>query len=254
MIGFGIRSVAAVSTLALMLAACGDAEVEDIDYDTELETPTTDGEAAALADAIEPGDFADLTLGAKIEGPQGPEVTGMMANAKGGWADIRSYVTCPARMETCDPKTAPEGTIFTYVHVVIPGTDNDADTGDREGPDNNHVESAESFAMTSPAHGFTGNAGYSKAEPLAAMGQGGQVVVTCEDGKLTWTIDAGDGGDQWEHKEPITFWWQSTVPPAGPSEAYQIRADGGAANGTGPYPSNKAGATNACLTGDAPAE
>ena len=249
MSGIGIRSIAAVSVLALALAACGDAEVEDIDYGSELETATTDGEAAALADAVEAGDFADLTLGAKIEGPQGPEVTGMMANAKGGWADIRSYVTCPAGVNPCDPATAPEGTIFTYVHVVIPGTDNDADTGDREGPDNNHVESAEAFAMTSPAHGFTGNVGYSKAEALAAIGPAGEVVVTCEDGKLIWTLSAGDGGDQWEHKEPMTFWWQSIVPPAGPSEAYQILADGGAANGTGPYPSGETGAANACLTG-----
>jgi hypothetical protein len=228
--------------LSLALAACGSAN----EPPTDLENAESDGAAAALARNIEAGEFLDLDLGAKIVGPQGPEVTSALSNAEGNFADMRSFVACPADMTECDPATAPEGTIYTYVHVVYPGEDNEAGTGSGEGNDSSDVERATAFRMTRPATGFTGAAGYSKDEAMAAIGAKADVVITCDDGALVWTVSAGDGGDQWEQAEPLTFWWQSTVAPAGPVAAYAIDANYAQATGSGPYPADAPGAPNAC--------
>ena len=149
-------------------------------------------------------------------------------------------------MEVCDPGTAPPGTIYTYVHTVYPGEDNDPATGSGRGADASNVEAADGFRLVRPAHGFTGQAGYSKAEALAAAGRNAQLTITCLDGGLVWSINAGDGGDQWEQSEPLTFWWQSVIPPAGLAPAYAIDADGTRATGPGPYPAAQSGASNAC--------
>ncbi|QFT77805.1 hypothetical protein [Erythrobacter sp. THAF29] len=236
----------------LLLAACGDPVGERIDDDldavpNDLDVATTDGEVEALSRAIEPGDFADLELGARIVGPQGTEVKTSLSNEAGILADITSYVACPAGMEECDPSTAPEGTVYTYVHIVYPGEDMDPRSGAGTGTDDVDVESAAGFMMTAPAYGFTGEAGYSSAEVAAAAGTSVNVVVSCEmDGQIFWTVNAGDGGDQWEDAEPITFYWRSTLPPAGPSPVYSIRANGVTATGEGPYPAENPAATNAC--------
>ncbi|MBD2841923.1 hypothetical protein IB285_06565 [Erythrobacter sp. KMU-140] len=217
------------------------------DGTAELQTPTTDGEVAALAASIDAGDFADLELGAKIVGPRGPEVQTSLSNAGGIFADITSYVACPDGMEVCDPANAPEGTIYTYVHIVYPGEDMDPTTGAGAGTDDVDVETASAFMMTRPSFGFTGRAGFSKAEAEVAIGENNNLVITCgEDGNLTWTINAGDGGDEWEDAEPLTFYWQSVLPPAGPAESYAIKANDVTATGEGPYPAVDDTATNAC--------
>ena len=234
------RSIALASILAL--AACSGA-----DDAAELNDATTDGEAAAMTKDVEPGDFADLQLGAKVVGPQGDEVKTSLSNEAGILADITSYVACPAGMDVCDPATAPEDTVYTYVHIVYPGEDMDPTTGAGEGADDIDVEMATAFKMTAPAHGFNGVAGFSKAEAIAAAGDKVQVVLTCDDqGALLWTVNAGDGGNQWEDAEPLTFFWQSTLPPAGPAPHYEIRADKVSGTGDGPYPAADASATNAC--------
>ncbi len=226
---------------AAALAACSDnADKQAV---TDLERPETDGEAEAAAEALVAGDFAALDLGAKVDGK---EITGALGNAQGNFADIRSYVSCPAGMDPCDPATAPEGTVYTYVHVVYPGQDNRADTGDGRANTSSDIERASQFRLVMPAHGFTGDAGYSKAGALAAAGEQVDVVVTCHNGGLVWTVNSGGGGDQWEQAEPLTFYWRSTVPPAGPEDAYAIFANYTAAQGPGPYPAANTGATNAC--------
>ena len=239
------RFAPAVLIAAVALAACGEGVVEREDK-TELETATTDGEAEALARALEAGDFADLQLGAKIVGPQGPEVKSTLATAEGNFADITSYVACPAGMDPCDPATAPAGTIYTYVHTVYPGEDNDPTTGAGTGNDSSDIEIAEAFKLLQPAHGFTGKVGYSKMEALAAVGETADVVITCSGGSIVWTINAVDKSNTWEQAEPITFYWQSTLPPAGPADVYALVANYTEARGTGPYPANAEGATNAC--------
>ncbi len=237
------RQFLIASPLVLALAACGGTA----DDTAELEVATTDGETEALASAIDAGDFADLSLGAKIVGPRGPEVKTSLSNEAGNLADITSYVACPADMDVCDPKTAPKGTIYTYVHIVFPGEDMDPTTGSGEGADDTDIESASAFMMSAPAHGFTGNAGFSKAEAIAAAGEGVEVVTTCEEnGALFWTVNSGDGGNQWEDAEPLTFYWQSTLPPAGPANSYAIKANDVTANGEGPYPAADPEVTNAC--------
>lgn len=240
------RAIALTSILAL--AACGNPGDDTIDDDSaELEVATTDGEAEAMAKDLDPMDFADLKLGAKIVGPQGEEVKTSLRNEGGILADITSYVACPEGMEECDPETAPEGTIYTYVHIVYPGEDMDPTTGAGDGPDDADVEMATGFKMLAPALGFTGVAGFSKAEAISAAGEKVDVIVTCDDnGAIIWTVNAGDGGDQWEDAEPLTFFWQSTLPPSGPAPHYEIRANDVSASGNGPYPGAKAGAKNAC--------
>ena len=235
---------AIVGAICLAVAACGS-EPADTDA-TELETPETDAQAEIVARSLETGDFLSLDLGAKIVGPQGPEVKGALSNAQGNFADIRSYVACPAGMDPCDPETAPDGTVYTYVHVVYPGEDDDPSTGSGTGNDSSDIERATQFRMTRPAHGFNGMAGYSQAEAVSAIGAKAEVSLTCEDGGLVWAVSAGGGGNQWEQGEPLTFYWQSTLPPAGPAEAYEIEVDGTRAAGSGPYPGAGNGAANAC--------
>ena len=229
---------------ALVLAACSDRQENSAA--TDLNAADTAGQAAAKAAALEAGDFMALQLGAKIVGPMGPEVKGTMSNAEGNFADIRSYVACPAGMDPCVPKTAPEGTIYTYVHVVYPGADNAAKTGSGTSNTSSDIERATGFRMIMPAHGFTGVAGYSKDEALSAIGEKADVVISCVDGGLSWTVSAGDGGNQWGQAEPLTFYWQSTLPPAGPEKAYAIDANYAEAIGAGPYPAAKDGVANVC--------
>lgn len=233
---------------ALALSACAEAPstVEGTD-ETDLDRVNTESERDAAAAALDAEDFANLDLGAKIVGPQGPEVKAALSNEAGNFADITSYVACPAGMTTCDPATAPRGTVYTYVHIVYPGEDNDASTGAGEGATSSDVERATLFRMIRPATGFTGTVGYAKAEALAAIGRKADIIVTCDDGALAWTVSAGDGGDQWQAREPITFFWQSTVAPSGPAEAYAIDVDGTRARGNGPYPGSGQGSANACM-------
>ena len=235
----------AASMAALALSGCSDRdpsprEVHDQEV-TDLRHVDSDGEAIAAAKALRAGDFTEFTLGGRIT-----EKTQAMRNSAGNFADLRSYVACPRGMNPCNPKTAPAGTVYTYVMVVYPGGDNDDDTGIGAGNSASDIERATAFRMVMPAHGFTGDAGYAKPEALAAIGPKADVVVTCDAGKLIWTVSAGDGGNQWEQKEPLTFYWKSTLPPAGLAAAYAFDADSTEAVGSGMYPAAKQGAKNAC--------
>ncbi|MGX7926024.1 hypothetical protein ACWPMX_05565 [Tsuneonella sp. HG094] len=230
--------------LAMSLAACSDepttAEVSDKEV-TDLNSANTDGKAYAQAKALPAGDLTELRLGGRTA-----ERTTAMANDSGSFADLRSYVACPAGMDPCDPANAPAGTVFTYVFVVYPGGDNNDDTGIGSNNTASDIERATAFRMVMPAHGFTGQAGYAKPEALAAIGPKADVVVTCDQGGLIWTVSAGDGGNQWEQKEPLTFYWQTTQPPSGTAKAYVFDADSTFSTGSGAYPAAKEGAQNAC--------
>lgn len=250
--------IAAASALALSftIAACSGGG--DADYDeetntvagsdvTDLNTVETTADAISMAVDREKGDFADLKLGGLITGPRGERLKVAFSNETSAFADVTSYVACPAGMDPCDPKTAPEGTVYTYVHIVYPGEDMDPATGSGTGNDSSDIERATGFRMLRPAHGFTGKAGYAKAEAMAGIGPKADVVMSCDDGALVWTVNAGDGGNQWEQGEPLTFWWQSTLPPAGPERAYEFSTFATKATGEGPYPAAKGGVRNACL-------
>lgn len=242
-----MRVILSASILTLALAACSadptPAEVNDQEV-TDLNTVNSDGEAYAKGKALPAGDLTEVTLGGKVKGPNGFEVTDTMANDAGNFADMRAYVACPKGTVVCDPARQPAGTVYTYVFVVYPGGDNGGPKG--PGHDFSDIESATAFRMTQPAYGFTGNAGYAKPEALAAIGAKADIVITCDAGKIIWTVSSGDGGNQWGQKEPLTFYWQSALPPAGPAKAYAFDADGTTAMGSGPYPAAKDGVKNAC--------
>ncbi len=235
--------------LALALAACSgepsQREVQDQET-TDLTRVASDGEADAHAKALPAGDLTEFTLGGHVGGGKDGGTTSAMTNGAGTFADLRSFVACPKGMATCNPATAPAGTIYTYVLVVYPGGDNNAKTGAGAHNTASDIERATAFRMTMPAHGFTGKAGYAKPEALAAIGPKADVVVSCDAGKIVWTVSAGDGGNQWEQKEPLTFYWQSTLPPSGTAKAYAFDADSTTATGSGPYPAAKEGVANAC--------
>ena len=243
-----MRALFTASALALApilaLAACSEdptpREVQDQEV-TDLNRSNSDSEALAKAKSLPAGDMTEFTLGGRIG-----ERTSAMSNSAGNFADLRGFVACPKGIDPCDPKTAPAGTVYTYALVVYPGGDNDASTGIGAGNTASDIERATAFRMTMPAHGFTGKAGYAKPEALAAIGPKADVVISCDAGKIVWTVSAGDGGNQWEQKEPLTFYWQSTLPPAGTAKAYAFAADSTEAVGSGPYPAAKEGVANAC--------
>lgn len=246
-----IRNVPfAIAALPLLaLAACGDpvTEASVADEDFASESAALEAEPQAVSRAIDAGDFAGLELGAKVEGPQGSEVKTSLSNEMGVLAEVTSYVACPAGMAICNPSASPAGTIYTYVHIVNPGENMAPRTLARTATDEDEAATSIAFMMAAPAFGFTGEAGYSRSEANAAGGQQLDVVVTCEeDGQIFWTITPGEDGNGWASGEPITFYWRSTLPPAGPSPVYSIRTNSANAVGPGPYPAADDSANNAC--------
>ena len=71
------------------------------------------------------------------------------------------------------------------------------------------------------------------AQAAAALGKDGQIDVAADNGALVWRVIGGDG---WKAGEPITFYWQSTLPPAGAADAYLVEADGSVTIGSGAFP------------------
>ncbi len=180
---------------------------------TPSATPTPDKPKTLV-----PADFAELTLGAKIEGPRGPEIESTFSLDGQELAEVTSYVACPDGMSECKPDDLPADTVYTYVHEVTPAKG---------------VESATLFRTARAAAGFANLVGYDAAEATAALGEDGKIDVASDNGALVWRVIGGDG---WKAGETITFYWQSTLPPQGPREAYQFEADGSTALGTGPFP------------------
>ena len=168
-------------------------------------------------------DFDTLKLGAKIVGPLGPEVKASFLGADAFVGKAVSYVACPEGMSECNPKTAPEGTIFTFVHQISPGTDEELE--------GKIANSASEFFMNKPSYGYNGVSGYSFAQANDVLGSETQIAISCVDGALKWSVD----GD-WKRGQTLTFFWQSTLPPKGPDTAYSILSDEGESTGAGPYP------------------
>ena len=225
-----IRMLACCS-LVLALAACSG-EPEDADV---APTPTTSASSDAPSDprTLVASDFGELSLGARIEGPVGPEVeASIIANGR-SIGDIVSYVACPAEYKECIPEDNPEGTIYTYVHTVRPGVDEPNDPPFTRPVGLDEVEAATIFETVREARGFNGAIGFDRDEAEQALGPDGTIRVQNDNGALTWRIV---GGDSWSTGEPITFFWQSTQPPAGPAEAFALRADEKIAMASGPFP------------------
>lgn len=210
----------------LALVACSQAEEEP----APTPTPTV-AQPRTLAAA----DLDMAMLGAKIVGPQGPEVETVLSAGNREIGKMVSFVACPAGVEECKPGEMPEGTIYTYVHQVTLADAQPTAEQPETGPE--VVESPPSlFRMTENAHGFTRAVGYSTAQALAALGSEDAISITSDDGRIIWRVVEGDG---WKPGTTISFWWQSTLPPAGPADAYLLEIDGNQAIAKGPFPAEE---------------
>lgn len=220
-------------TLALpvALAACSSERAPE-PAPTPTPTPTVAAPRTLIA-----ADLDLATLGAKIEGPQGtdPEVA-VMAGGK-EIARIVSFVACPGGMKTCVPATLPEGTVLTYVHTIVPASVEPAGTPSPRPTGTDTALPAEVppslFRMTRAAPGFRGGVGYSRGEAQVALGAPDPITVTVDDGQLIWRVTAGPG---WKPGAPVTVWWQTTAPPAGPQEAFQLELASDTAKVRAPFP------------------
>ncbi len=203
----------------LTLTACGS-EPEPAPAPTPSET------VAGPRTLVETG-FNDMELGPRIVGPQGAEVSGALVREGLKVADIVSYVACPAPAEgevapeECEPGDQPEGAVYTYVHRVTPVEVSD------------ELDTPMVFRTTRAAHGFANNIGFDRAQAEAVLGEGYAIRVQEDNGALVWRVEVSNG---WSAGEELTFFWQSTLPPEGPAEAYAVGTENGRAMGTGPFP------------------
>ena len=203
---------AALPALAcVLLAGCGSPEPEP----EPAPSPTS---APDKPKSLVPADLGNLVLGARIEGPRGPEFTSRFRAEGETLAEVVSYVACPEGTDPCDPAELPTDTVYTYVHRVTPA----------EG-----IEGARLFRTARAATGFANVLGFDKAEAIDVLGEQGRIDVSADNGALVWRVIGGDG---WGAGETLTFYWQSTVPPEGPREAFRFEAGGDSAAGTGPFP------------------
>ena len=232
-----IRGLACTAAIALCasLAACSG----ESDTAKPVPTPTASETSDAPSDprALVAADFGELDLGAKIEGPVGPEVEASIVFDGRSIGDIVSYVACPSEYkDTCDPEDLPEGTIYTYVHKVRPGVDDPNDPPFNRPVGLDEVTMATVFSTLREASGFNGAIGFDRAQVASALGPDGTIRAQDDNGTLVWRVVGGDG---WSTGEEITFFWQSTLPPEGPAQAFSLRADEKIGMATGPFPSRE---------------
>ncbi|MBB3032981.1 hypothetical protein [Alteriqipengyuania lutimaris] len=228
-----VATFALTGALACTLAACsgeaGDSEPTPSPTTSASTAPDAPSEPRTLVAA----DFDEIELGARIEGPLGPEVEGSIVAGNRSIGDIVSYVACPQEYDECDPEDLPEGTVYTYVHIVTPGVDEPNDPPFLRPVGLDEVETASLFATLRAATGFNGAIGYDREQAREALGPDGVVRVLDDNGTLAWRIVGGDG---WSTGETITFFWQSNLPPEGAEEAFTLRADEKIGMASGPFP------------------
>lgn len=215
-----MKRLALTLALPALLAGCGS---DPEPAPTPSPTPAAVGPRTLVA-----AGFQEQELGPRIEGPQGTEVESEIGIGGRVIATMVSYVACPApaedeiAAEECVPGDQPEGTVYTYVHRVTPAA--------IEGDDG---VAPISFRTARAVVGFANSIGFDRTQAEAALGEDYAIGVQLDSGALVWRIEKGDG---WRDGEELTFFWQSTLPPEGPSEAYEIETIAGRALGTGPFP------------------
>lgn len=175
--------------------------------------------------------FDELPLGAKITGPVGPEVETSLVNSSGqAIGDLASSVSCPVGLLECSPPSNPPGTIYTYVHQVIPGIDLPNDAPFPHPFEVIPFENVGEFSLGFSASGFNGIAGYSFSE-AAAADVSFDIDISAT-GILRWIADSAN----WGTDEQVTFFWQTTQPPVGPGGSYAIANAQDSGAGAGPLP------------------
>ncbi len=207
-----------------LLAACGSSDPEP----TPSPTPTP-----AAPRTLVGADLDLATLGARIVGPQGPEVETALSAGNRQIGTLVSYVACPAGTSECIPADMPADTVYTYVHqVTLAEADETAEPAAPEGPE--VVETPPTlFRTTRKATGFNQSVGYSIAQAENALGDPDAISISSDNGSLIWRVVRGSG---WKPGATVTFWWQSTLPPQGPAEAYLFELEGSQVAATGPFP------------------
>lgn len=208
----------------LALAACSQSEPEP----TPTPTPTV-----AEPRTLVPAELDIDSLGAKIEGPQGPEPEAPLMLGGAEIGRIVSYVACPEGVEDCVPDEMPEGTVYTFVHQIT--LDGVSAAEPASGPE--VVEAPPTlFRTTERAHGFNGSIGYARSQAQTAFGSEDAIGVTVDDGRLIWRVT---GTPDWQQGSTVTFWWQTTQPPAGPADAFLLEVLGNQIAAKGPFPAEE---------------
>ncbi len=215
----------------LVLAACS--------AERQPDAPATPAPTVAAPRTLVAADLDPELLGARII-----EMEVADQDIGDGLAKVSAFVACPKAMAVCDPATAPEGTVYTYVLSVTPQTAPEpvpasptADTAAAPAD-----ASAGLIRMTRPAHGFNAAAGFSRAEATAALGAEDALTVTLDENGLVWRVTGGNG---WAVGRPITLWWQTTRAPAQPAASYRLEYAGQRAAITAPFPAADEAATAA---------
>lgn len=163
--------------------------------------------------SVNPQDLSSIDLGEVIIGPLGSVVSDdFTTNSSEDIGDLNSSVF----------DNSATG-LFTYTHQVIPG-----------------VNDIDSFAVSFPASGFNGVAGYDFSQASAAGGNGDETDfdisfngITNE--TITWNITSS-GDSFFDTGETITFFWQSTLRPVGPFGTYNLDNNSSSGNALGPSP------------------
>jgi len=212
------RAVTLALPALLALAGCGGGAEEATPAPSP--SPSVDSGPRTLVAA----DLALDSLGPRFDGPLASEVESTIP----GLGTMISYVACPAEIaaDGCDPAALPEGTLYTYVHQIT------VDVPDSERAED-QFGGVTLFRTTRAVPGFANVVGYSRAQAAEALGEGGDIKVQSENGRLIWRVTAGDG---WMPGETLTFFWQSRLPPMAPAEAYQLEGEGLSGAATGPFP------------------
>lgn len=220
--------VSAVMLAPLALIACGDAA------ETEAVVEPTPTATVAAPRTLIAANYDAAMHGAKIEGPEGTEVEAALMAEGREIGRIVSFVACPPDTASCDPATMPEGTVYTYVHQVTLAEKEAEDDADAAvaGEETIPETFATLFRTTRRATGFNGSIGYSREQAETALGDGEAIGVTSDQGRLIWRVTRGE----WAPGATMTFWWQSTLPPEGPAEAWQFETDDMTATVTAPFP------------------
>ena len=164
--------------------------------------------APARAAIIAPIDLDTLVLGSEINSVTVPILTAAPA---------------PLTMGVLGSEVFFNGAVFTYVNTVTPSVD-----------DVSH------FNTAFPIAGFTGTAGWSFSDALAAGGTGLQfdflVVNDDETNRLHWLAINQTMGENWDAGEAMSFFFQSTLPP-GRGDYNLLNAEAGTAvNALAPIP------------------
>ena len=191
---------------------------------------------SAHGQLISPTDLNAYPLGENIIGPVGSTVDASFVNSLGeSLGDIRGGVACPEGFVTCVPADNPAGTIYTYVYEIAPGVDAfPNDTPFPQPPLASPPFDKTTVFQLDFSPGSNGIAGFDFTQADNSLGANANFQIELLDDTLTWTVSGGDS--DWNTGEVITFFWQTTQPPAGPGKVYEISNGNDTGGAIGPNP------------------